>query len=993
MGVFVCQKCYRHHFEMGTKYCEVKSLSLATEWSFKEVEVLAKTGNKVVNGIYEASMDDDWDNEKEIVTFDKEEEKQARCAFVRKKYLERKYFSEAKYHAVMAKLNPNYEQDRQERQTRRRASLSNSSSVIIPATPRVQRRGSVGNYSTVSPKTPDPKQTVNSEKAKQQNTPPPQKQNQLAVETSTKANSSDLKSQPSSATGATPQDARRLLGLTSTTNLEMHRTPSRSSVLEKTPSRRSMLEKTPSRSSMLENQRSSSVRNMVHGDKASRVSSLLGGGRSDINDSDHEPGIMMLPSALQAGGGGRAGGYGRGHEQQQQQPLGMRKTRSDLNLAEMNNSSRGQRTLLAGGSLALNSSSRNNDHEHLLSTPGRASGRHSLMNKSASSRSMRGERRSMAYTGGSLLKDNRGVAPSPRQSASTRGGRTTDLRDIGFSLLQDSRGNVHSSGSREPSSRGKRSTGLVEAGASLLQDNRSYLSAESSSRGRRTIGDGNTHHQGQRRNSVGRPSRETEISQEERTNKGLPSRVKSSSSKKDALRNSNHGKQSVRGGRSGNYNEATPSDRNGRQHQGSVGSNSSSADSSSDDEFGYEKRNHSGLGRSNSRDSPKNHRSHSRGSLDDPGKSKNYSKQGKAITQRRNSRTKDPRDERPAHVWKKHPSTRDVRRSRSFGDIDESDSDDEKPDHVWKKQDNSKATKKKITRCKSHDSTDESLFPGRRPEPRAAKKKITRCKSHDGADESLFPERRPDPRAMMLKKQKSRRSMRRLPNYDDSKLDGSLKDGSMQEGSMQDSSSGKKSSSRRRTRRSSANNESSSSVGKLGSVRETENGNKESRKDYKNLGLRSSCSTGKLGALMASGLPDDDTLHAYADRKAHKRKVKLAGTSKQGSSKDLNGKYSKGLANIRVQGSTKKRGSMKSRSASTGALGLLAMHADPANKKNNLYSGFDQRVQDALKKKATSKETKESGNETNRSFPMKNFDNDKYKSAMVAQWLVSQSAT
>ena len=972
MGVFVCQKCYRHHYEMGTKYCEVKSLSLATEWSFKEVEVLAKTGNKVVNGIYEASMDDDWDNEKEIVTFDKEEEQQARSAFVRKKYLDRKYFSEPKYHLVMAKLNPNYEQERQERQerqTKRRASLSspNNSSVLIPETPRARRRGSVGNYSTVSPKTPDPKEA---EKAKVQNTP--QKQTQTVMETPKKTNSSDLKSQLAVATSATPQDARKLLGLASTGNLEMHRTPSRSTLLEKTPSRRSMLEKTPSRRSMLQNKRSSSVRNMAHGDKSSRASRLLGGARSGINDSDHDPGLMLLPKALQAGG---RVGYGHQLEQQRQQPLGMRKTRSDLNLVEMNNSSRGRRTLLAGGPRALHSSSRN-DHEHLLSTPGRAGGRQSMMNKSASSRSMRGERRSMADAGGSMLQDNRGVAPSPRQSASTRGRRTTDLGDIGFSLLQDSRGAAHSSRSREPSSRGKRSTGLIEVGTSLLQDNRSYSPVESSSRGRRTTGDGNTRRQGQRRNSIGRPSREAEINQEERKNRGLPLRVKSTGSKKDPLRNSNHGSQSVRGGRSGNYKEATLSTRiSTRQPQGSVGSNSSSAGSSSDDEFGDEKRNHSGLGRSsNSRDSSKNYRGQSCDTLDDPGKSKKYSRndpeQRKVISQGINSRTKDPRVEKPGHDWEKHPSTRDVHRSRSFGDIDESDSDkEEKPDHVWKKQDNSKA----------------------------ARKKVLRSKSHDGADESRFQGKRPDPRAMMLKKQKSRRSMRRLPNYDDSKLDGSLKDGSLQEGSMQDSSSGKKSSRRRRTRRSSSsrklgNDESSSSVGKLDSVREDEKGNKESRKSYKNIGLRSSCSTGKLGALMASGLPDDDTLNAYADHKTGRRKAKLGGTPKQGSSKDLNGKYSKGLANIRVS-PVKIRGDMKSRSASTGALGLLAMHADPANITKNLHSGFDQKVQDALKKKAASKKNKESENQTNKSSPMKDFDNDKYKSAMVAQWLVSQSAT
>ena len=174
------------------------------------------------------------------------------------------------------------------------------------------------------------------------------------------------------------------------------------------------------------------------------------------------------------------------------------------------------------------------------------------------------------------------------------------------------------------------------------------------------------------------------------------------------------------------------------------------------------------------------------------------------------------------------------------------------------------------------------------------------------------------------------------------------------------------------------------------SVDDSGSKSKDATNRYKDLEkcVQRTCSSGTLGLLMGGGIPDDSTLKAYSgqrDRRAGRRPGKLAGKSN-----DPNGKYTKGLAVINQSNNGV---SMKNRSASTGALGLLAMHANPGGKSPDALAGFDKKVQDLLKKKASSKQSNGMDDSSNKNYQVKNFDSEKYQSAMVAQWLVSQTAT
>lgn len=109
LAVFICKGCYKHHHRMGPKVCDVKGISLATRWDEAELEIVLKTGNEMVNHIYEG-QEGDFNDDKEIITFDKNEEVKRRGQYIYNKYVELKYFSEYHYHLQMTKLNPDYRQ-------------------------------------------------------------------------------------------------------------------------------------------------------------------------------------------------------------------------------------------------------------------------------------------------------------------------------------------------------------------------------------------------------------------------------------------------------------------------------------------------------------------------------------------------------------------------------------------------------------------------------------------------------------------------------------------------------------------------------------------------------------------------------------------------------------------------------------------------------------------------------------------------------------------
>jgi hypothetical protein len=76
--------------------------------SVKEAEILAKSGNHIVNSIYEAHGG--WEDDKEIITFDDREEAKMRSEYVKKKYVQRQYFNQGKFNEVMVTLSPAFKE-------------------------------------------------------------------------------------------------------------------------------------------------------------------------------------------------------------------------------------------------------------------------------------------------------------------------------------------------------------------------------------------------------------------------------------------------------------------------------------------------------------------------------------------------------------------------------------------------------------------------------------------------------------------------------------------------------------------------------------------------------------------------------------------------------------------------------------------------------------------------------------------------------------------
>ncbi|CAB9502010.1 with coiled-coil, ANK repeat and PH domain-containing protein [Seminavis robusta] len=138
MGVFVCQQCYQHHYALGRSLCEVKSLSLASEWASDDLDILAKTGNQVVNSIYEAS--EGWEDEKEIITFDKDQESKLRLAYIKNKYHERKYFSEDKFNEIQVGLSPIFQKILDRKNGTNNNNNNPQEADAVPPTPRKKNR-------------------------------------------------------------------------------------------------------------------------------------------------------------------------------------------------------------------------------------------------------------------------------------------------------------------------------------------------------------------------------------------------------------------------------------------------------------------------------------------------------------------------------------------------------------------------------------------------------------------------------------------------------------------------------------------------------------------------------------------------------------------------------------------------------------------------------------------------------------------------------------
>ena len=91
-------------------YLPFQLISIGTQL---EVNIFDKTGNDSVNAIFEHSLSD-WDNEKEIITFDKQEETEARLKFCKNKWHERKYFCKRTYLKKMHEIDHEEEESESE---------------------------------------------------------------------------------------------------------------------------------------------------------------------------------------------------------------------------------------------------------------------------------------------------------------------------------------------------------------------------------------------------------------------------------------------------------------------------------------------------------------------------------------------------------------------------------------------------------------------------------------------------------------------------------------------------------------------------------------------------------------------------------------------------------------------------------------------------------------------------------------------------------------
>ncbi|CAB9509603.1 expressed unknown protein [Seminavis robusta] len=96
LAVLCCQQCAQlHHQELGSKRCKIIYAKVRHEWSTENIAVLDRSGNSMVNGIYEATLTSK-DFDKAMVLPDENEESKRRAKFIKNKYKKLKYCCQTK---------------------------------------------------------------------------------------------------------------------------------------------------------------------------------------------------------------------------------------------------------------------------------------------------------------------------------------------------------------------------------------------------------------------------------------------------------------------------------------------------------------------------------------------------------------------------------------------------------------------------------------------------------------------------------------------------------------------------------------------------------------------------------------------------------------------------------------------------------------------------------------------------------------------------------
>lgn len=85
MGVLVCTKCAQLHHFVLQKRSLIKNLKMAHEFGMGDIAILESSGNKHVNGIFEAELTEE-EFDKGFVAEDEEEEEKRRTKFIKNKY-------------------------------------------------------------------------------------------------------------------------------------------------------------------------------------------------------------------------------------------------------------------------------------------------------------------------------------------------------------------------------------------------------------------------------------------------------------------------------------------------------------------------------------------------------------------------------------------------------------------------------------------------------------------------------------------------------------------------------------------------------------------------------------------------------------------------------------------------------------------------------------------------------------------------------------------
>ena len=107
LSVLVCDDCaIRHHNVLGEKRCFIKCLECLHEWTHKEADIVLKSGNSLVNTVYEAHLEKD-DFDKSVVDDSSEAEEDRRSKFIKNKYKKAKFRNQDKLHSTLDNLqNP-----------------------------------------------------------------------------------------------------------------------------------------------------------------------------------------------------------------------------------------------------------------------------------------------------------------------------------------------------------------------------------------------------------------------------------------------------------------------------------------------------------------------------------------------------------------------------------------------------------------------------------------------------------------------------------------------------------------------------------------------------------------------------------------------------------------------------------------------------------------------------------------------------------------------